>query len=182
MKTIETKAISADTWNDFVSLMQTDTQCSECWCLNHREQRGCATGILAQKKMQKLIEENKVGGLLAYQDQICIGWIAIDPISKLVGHDCQPSGKLNEWSIHCIFVKDGFRGQGISSELIRPAIEFAKSHGAKLISAFPIPSAKRSQFPVNKAEFSGRFSTYLKMGFIPSEEHSEFYQRMELKC
>lgn len=170
-----------DTWNDFSSLMQTDSQCSECWCLNHREPTGCPTGVIARDKMQKLTVANKVGGLLAYQDQKCVGWIAIDPMSDLVGHDCQPSGKPNEWSIHCIFIKDGHRGQGISSQLIKAAIEYARVNGANLVSAFPIPNENRNRFPVNEAEFSGRFSTYSKLNFKPVGEGSEFYQRMELE-
>lgn len=178
---IAVKKLTSDTWNDFVSLVQTDAQCSECWCLNHREPAGCPTGAAAQTKMQQLTTENKVGGLLAYQDQKCVGWIAIDPMTELVGHDCQSSGKPNEWSIHCIFVRDGFRGQGISTELIRAAIDFAKSKGAKLISAFPIPSVNRNRFPANEAEFSGRFSTYSKLGFKPVGTESEFYQRVELE-
>jgi GNAT superfamily N-acetyltransferase len=175
------RKLSSENWNDFASLMQTDAQCSDCWCLNHREPAGCPTGTAAQAKMKQLTAENKVGGLLAYQDQECVGWIAIDPMSELVGHDCQPAGKPNEWSIHCLFIKDGFRGQGISRQLITAAIEFAKSNGAKLISAFPIPEENRSRFPVNEAEFSGRLSTYSKFGFKPAGESSEFYQRMELE-
>jgi hypothetical protein len=79
--------LSAANWDDFVSLMQTDAQCSECWCLNHREAAGCPTGAAAQAKMQQLTTEKKVGGLLVYRDQECIGWIAIDPMADLVGHD-----------------------------------------------------------------------------------------------
>ncbi|MBL7671762.1 MAG: GNAT family N-acetyltransferase [Bdellovibrionaceae bacterium] len=172
--------LSSETWNDFVSLMSTDSQCTECWCLNHREPAGCPTGSAAKEKMQEMTDKKKVGGLLAYQDKECIGWIAVDPLAELVGHDCQPSGKPNEWSIHCIFVRDGFRGQGVSTDLIRAAIDFAKANGASLISAFPIPSENRKRFPVNEAEFSGRFSTYSKMGFKPVGESSDFYQRMEL--
>lgn len=178
---IVVKRLTSDTWSDFVLLMQTDKQCSDCWCLNHREPAGCPTSVAAQEKMQQLTTEDKVGGMLAYHDQECIGWIAIDPMTELVGHDCQPSGKPNEWSIHCLFIKDGFRGQGISRQLISAAIEFAKSNGAKLISAFPIPEENRSRFPVNEAEFSGRLSTYSKFGFRPAGEASEFYQRMELE-
>jgi GNAT superfamily N-acetyltransferase len=137
--------------------------------------------MAAQEKMKQLTDKNKVGGLLAYSGTDCVGWLSIDPMTEMVGHDCQSSAKPNEWSIHCIFVKDGFRGLGISSVLIRAAIKFAKSKGAMLISAFPIPSENRSRFPVNEAEFSGRFSTYSKMGFKPSGESSDFYQRMELE-
>lgn len=91
---ISIKNLTENTWEDFVSLMQTDAQCSECWCLNHRESAGCPTGAAAQTKMKQLTAENKVGGLLAYQDQECIGWIAIDPMAELIGHDCQPSGMI----------------------------------------------------------------------------------------
>lgn len=178
---IAVNRLTSDNWNDFVSLMQTDAQCSECWCLNHREPAGCPTGTAAQVKMQQLTTEKKVSGLLAYQDQKCVGWIAIDPMSELVGHDCQPTGQPDEWSIHCIFVRDGYRGQGISTELIGAAIAFAKSNGASLISAFPIPSENRNRFPVNEAEFSGRQSTYSKIGFTPVGVSSDFFQRMELK-
>lgn len=117
---------------------------------------------------------------MAYENQECIGWIAIDPMTELIGHDCQASAKPNEWSIHCIFVKDGFRGKGLSNKLISAAIEYAKDRAASIISAFPIPEEHREKFPANEAEFSGRFSTYSKMGFVPQGETSDFYKRMEL--
>jgi len=176
-----TNPLSESSWSDFVSLMQTDSQCSECWCLNHRESTGCPTGSVAQEKMKTLVSNGKAHGLLAYQNQECVGWVAIDPMSGLVGHDCQLTGKDDEWSIHCLFVKNGFRGQGISTLLVLAAIEYARSNGAKLISAFPIPNENRNRFPVNEAEFSGRFSTYSKLGFKPMGEASEFYHRMELE-
>jgi GNAT superfamily N-acetyltransferase len=103
-------------------------------------------------------------------------------MSELAGHDCKPSALPKEWSIHCIFIKEGFRGQGISQQLIESAIVFARSNGASLISAFPIPENNRSRFPVNQAEFSGRQTTYKKLGFKPSGQATDFYQRMELDC
>lgn len=173
--------LTTATWNGFESLMSTEPQCSECWCLNHREPAGCPTGVAAKNKMKMLVGENKVGGLLAYRDDECVGWIAVDPMSQLIGHDCQSSGKDHEWSIHCLFVKAGFRGQGISTRLINAALDYARTNGAKLISAFPIPQENRNRFPVNEAEFSGRFSTYSKLGFRAVGEPSEFYQRVELE-
>ena len=160
--------------------MKTDSQCNECWCLNHRAPAGCATGVEAQTKMNRLVDAQSVHGLLAFEENNPIGWIAVDPMAWLVGHDCQSTGKKDEWSIHCLYVKDGFRGKGISIQLITAAIDYAKSHGAKLISAFPIPHENRNKFPPNEAEFSGRFSTYSKMGFKAVAETSEFYQRVEL--
>lgn len=167
-------------WNDFVSLMQTDSQCAECYCLNHRMAPGCPTGEGAKREMANLVEKDEVGGLLAYLDGECIGWISVDPMTKMIGHDCQKSGKANEWAIHCIYVRGGHRGKGLSVELIRAAIAFAKENGAQLVSAFPIPTENREKFPVGEAEFSGRLSTYSRLGFVADGESSAFYQRMEL--
>lgn len=177
---IEVKPLLNTNWADFVRLMETDAQCSDCWCLNHREAPGCPTGLVAKERMQSLVSSGKAHGLLAYTNSECIAWIAIDPMTELVGHDCQSSGKENEWSIHCLFVKDGFRGKGISTQLVEAAIGFAKAKNAEWVSAFPIPAENRSNFPPNEAEFSGRFSTYEKLGFRVSDEPSEFYQRVEI--
>lgn len=178
---MDIKELTHETWSDFESLMKTDAQCSDCWCLNHREVAICPTGIEAQEKMQILTVKQKVHGLLAYQNQECIAWIAVDPMSELIGHDCHSTKKYQEWAIHCLFVKASFRGKGVSVELIQAAVEYAKNQGAKLISAFPIPEKSRARFPVNEAEFSGRFSTYEKLGFISAGEISDFYLRMELQ-
>ena len=178
---MKTLLLDENCWEDFVNLMKTDSECSDCWCLNHRVSvADVVTGDAAQGQMNQLVKQGKVTGLLGYLENECVGWIAIDPMSELYGHDCQASGKSNEWSIHCMFVKDGFRGQGISRDLIVAAVELAKLRGASLISAFPIPLDSVNQFPVNSAEFSGRFSSYSKLGFKPADKISHFYQRMEL--
>ncbi len=176
---MDIKNLDLTTWSDFVSLMQSDKQCSECWCLNHRKPEGCATGDAAKEEMKVLTTQHAAHGLLAYLGDVCIGWIAVDPIPELVGHDMRSTGKTGEWSIHCMFIRDRFRGKGISSQLIQAAVAYAKSNGASLISAFPIPHSNRERFPVGEAEFSGRFSTFQKLGFEPDGPSSDFYQRME---
>jgi GNAT superfamily N-acetyltransferase len=173
------KPLSSAAWKDFVSLMESDAQCVDCWCLNHRD-KDSTTGPLAKERMRQLVSAGEAKGLLAYRGANCVGWISVDPINTLHGHDCQDSGKESEWSIHCIFIKDGFRTLGISTRLITAAIEYARSNGAKIISAFPIPEEHRSRFPVNEAEFSGRYSTYAKLGFVTQQSFDNFYQRMEL--
>ncbi len=178
---IQIRQLSSETWHDFSVLMQGDAQCSECWCLNHREPTGCATGLAAKEKMRELTAERRTRGLLAYSGLDCVGWLAVDPMAELVGHDCHSSGQLGEWAIHCVFVKDSFRGKGLATTLIQAGVLFAKEQGASIVSAFPIPEVNRCRFPANVAEFSGRYSTFSKLGFRPEGEASEFYQRMELE-
>lgn len=176
------KSLTPDRWPDFVGLMQSDSQCNECWCLNHREPTGCPTGDAAKSRMQNIVRDREAHGLLAYEGSTCVGWLAIDSMATLKGHDCQATGKDGEWSIHCLFVKAGFRGKGISTAMIHAAIKYAYEQGAKIISAFPIPEINRLRFPEHEAEFSGRFSTFSKSGFRVHGEPGEFYQRMELEA
>ena len=68
----------------------------------------------------------------------------------------------------------------MSKLLIEAAVEFAKERGAQVVSAFPIPDQERQHFPAGEAEFGGRFSSFLKLGFTPVERLSKFYYRMEL--
>jgi GNAT superfamily N-acetyltransferase len=175
------KELNHVTWPHFVTLFESDKNCSECWCLNHRESAGCPTGAQAKEQMKILCDQDKVNGLLAFQEQSCVGWIAIDPMDRLFGHDCQSSGKAKEWAIHCIFVRHTHRNLGVSKSLIDGAISYAKDKGASLISAFPIPEKNHMKFPLHEAEFSGRLSSFLKLGFKPVKEISDFYLRMELE-
>lgn len=180
-KPMKIEQLTSTNWANFAELMSADPQCSQCWCLNHREpSAGCPTGVRARARMKQRVELAKVFGFLACRGEECVGWVAIDPVTELAGHDCLSAPQKGEWSIHCVFVKEGHRGCGLSSELIRAAIAFGRSKGATLISAFPIPTENRSQFPEHKAEFSGRLSTYLKLGFKPCGAPSSFYQRVEL--
>jgi GNAT superfamily N-acetyltransferase len=178
---IEIKKLDIKTWDGFVSLMEADIQCSECWCLNHRATQGCSTGLLAKNEMKTLTADGKVHGLLAYDEEKCIGWVAIDPMSEMIGHDLQSTGKDTEWTIHCLFIAEKYRSRGISTLLIQAATEYARSNGAKVVSAFPIPQDNRKKFPENEAEFSGRFSTYHKLGFRTDGDASDFYQRVVIE-
>ena len=171
-------------WNDFEKLFSGCEQCRECWCLNHRVlPADILTGEAAKLKMKGLVEEGKIGGFLAYVDQKCIAWVSVDPIQTQIGHDyviecgAIPSGA---WAIHCMYISPEFRGKGISKEIIAKAIDHALLNNATSVLAFPIPAKSRDQFPIDEAEFSGRYSTYKKLGFKDKKELNSFYQVMEL--
>jgi GNAT superfamily N-acetyltransferase len=45
---------------------------------------------------------------------------------------------LPVWSVFCVRVRPGFRGRGISLELVKGAVELARSHGAAGVEAVPV--------------------------------------------
>lgn len=178
---IEVRKLTQQNWPDFVQLMESDRQCRECWCLNHRVSADkVSVGQAARAEMQSLVAQEKVSGLLGYFQERCCAWISVDPMSVLAGHDCQGTARSQEWAIHCVYIDPSFRGRGFSRQLIQHAVNLAANQGASLVSAFPIPAVSRTSFPKDLAEFSGRESTYRALGFAPAGELSDFYQRYEL--
>lgn len=179
------KPLTSENWHDFEKLFSACEQCRECWCLNHRVRPSeVVTGEQAKAKMKSLLAAGQVGGLLGYVTDQCVAWLSVDALSTQCGHDYVTEGNSftpNTWTIHCVYIAPKCRGLGYSQELIRAGIEFAKSQGAKEVLVFPIPEETRAKFPEGEAEFSGRHSTFKKIGFIDKERLNDFYQVMQLE-
>jgi len=186
MKEYNIKELDDTLWNDLVILFKTDSQCSDCWCMNHRlSPEKVVTGETAKKELKLQIEQKMIYGLLAFDKNVCIGWCAVDPVTTQVGHDYVLESKSmsnSSWMIHCLYIHPNYRSKGISKLLISSAVDLAKKNGAKSLLSFPIPEENQNKFPKDEAEFSGRFSTYKKLGFEKKDRLSEFYEVMELNC
>lgn len=172
--------------NDLEALFSTSEECKECWCMNHRcTPAACPTGVDAASEFSKKLKLKEINGLIAYLDGKPVGWCAIDKTSTQIGHDFvleNPSEVSDQsWMIHCLYIHPDARGQGISKNLIKNAVEMARSNGATEVLAFPIPEKNTSNFPKNLAEFSGRFSTYKSFGFESERQLNDFYEKVSLK-
>ena len=66
------------------------------------------------------------------------------------------------WSIVCFFVDSGARGRGLSERMLRAAVAYARSRGARLVEAYPVDKAGRSH-PDDM--FFGAKSLYDRAGF-----------------
>lgn len=117
---------------------------SVCWCLSHRldsrtnrELAGPARG----EYVRKLCGRTIAPGVLAYSGDEVAGWAATAPRSEL---PFERSAKiphvddLPAWSIWCIRVRPGYRGQGISRVLLDGAVAYARSHGAPAVEGYPV--------------------------------------------
>ena len=50
----------------------------------------------------------------------------------------EPDTELDVWSLWCVRVRPGHRGEGISHALVKGAVEFARDGGAPAIEAYPV--------------------------------------------
>ncbi len=115
-----------------------------CWCLSYRipsklnnELRGPARG----EYVERLVRADPPPGVLAYDGDEPVGWAAVAPRvdtafarNRKIPH----VDDLPVWSLWCIRVRPGHRGQGISHALIAGAVEFARDRGAPAVEAYPL--------------------------------------------
>jgi len=117
---------------------------SVCWCLSHRldwktnrELAGPARG----EYVRKLCDRKIAPGVLAYSGDEVAGWAATAPRSELPFERSAKIPHVDDlpvWSIWCIRVRPGYRGQGISRVLLDGAVAYARSHGAPAVEGYPV--------------------------------------------
>jgi GNAT superfamily N-acetyltransferase len=115
-----------------------------CWCLSYRipskqnlELHGTARGDL----VKELVRQDPPPGVLAYDGDDVVGWAAVHPRSdtsfarnRRIPH----VDDLAVWSVWCIRVRPGHRGDGISHHLLRGAVDLARTYGAPAIEGYPV--------------------------------------------
>ena len=115
-----------------------------CWCLSHRVDSRTNQALSGRERgeyVRKLCRRKVPPGVLAYDgDEVC-GWAGIAPRAELPvarSTQIQAYDDLPVWSIFCVRVRPGFRGRGISLDLVRGAVELARSYGAPGVEAVPV--------------------------------------------
>jgi GNAT superfamily N-acetyltransferase len=85
--------------------------------------------------------ENGPLGVLAYDGDDVVGWAAVAPRAETTfarNRKIPHVDDLDVWSVWCIRVRPGHRGEGISHHLLAGAVEFARANGAVAIEGYPV--------------------------------------------
>lgn len=199
------RELSRETWFDLVKLFEQDRMTSQCFCLSHRVK---PEDLVIEKEAHDIMKEwvcpgpklrvlremdaedgptpasedmpVNVHGLLLYDDREPVGWISVDPLVMLPGHDAYKEARPGEWTIHCIFLLPKYRRKALSQSLIRGAMELARGKGASMVTAFPCPMEAEAGQPESLL-FGGRMKTFLELGFAPGRRLSNLYHCVEYK-
>ena len=114
-----------------------------CWCLSYRipsKENRALTGRARGQRVQQLMDEGPPG-VLAYDGDEVVGWAAVAPradTSFARNRKIPHVDDLAVWSVWCIRVRPGHRGEGISHHLLRGAVELARERGAPAIEGYPV--------------------------------------------
>ncbi|WP_372967066.1 GNAT family N-acetyltransferase [Microbacterium sp.] len=115
-----------------------------CFCLSYRigsKENVALRGQERADRVRELCRHDPPPGVIAYLDDEPVGWAALHPRrdtsfarNRLIPH----VDDLDVWSLWCIRVRPGHRGQGISHALVDGAIASATSRGAPAIEGYPV--------------------------------------------
>ncbi len=131
-------------WNDFEELFGEKGACGGCWCMSWRLKKSDfekQKGEENKNSMKNLVHQNKPVGVLAYIDGTPIGWCAVAPRSEYIRLNySRVLKKIDDepvWSITCLFLSKEYRRKGISTEVIKAAINYCKQNNIKIVEAYP---------------------------------------------
>jgi GNAT superfamily N-acetyltransferase len=170
------RPLTPDRWRDLETLFGNKGACAGCWCMWWRlphaqwlKQKGPGN----RTAMRRIVKAGEVPGLLAYADGSPVGWCALgsraDYPRLATSRTLKPIDDQPVWSITCFFVARAFRRRGVTVELLKAAVDFARRRGAGIVEGYPV-EPKKNQPDV--FVYTGLASAFLKAGFEEAARRS----------
>jgi GNAT superfamily N-acetyltransferase len=101
---------------------------------------------------------------LAFDGDLAVGWCQLTPREALPWLDREwRLKKVDEapvWSLSCLYVRKGYRRQGVTAALISAALEAGRHEGAPALEAYPFDADVSPS-----ASGTGYASTFARAGF-----------------
>jgi GNAT superfamily N-acetyltransferase len=164
------KPVTVDEWPALQQLFGPDGADGGCWCMWWRIKRSefdRNKGEGNRRALEAIIRSGEVPGLLAYLEGEPIGWCSVAPREAFPVLDRSPVLKRVDdqpvWSIVCFYIAPRYRRCGLNRLLIDAAVDYARSHGATIIEAYPVDSGTDG-FDAG-GSFTGLISTFREAGF-----------------
>ncbi|MGY1650736.1 GNAT family N-acetyltransferase [Geodermatophilus sp. SYSU D01119] len=144
---IEVLPATADRFDDVATMLGPKNPDSNvCWCLSHRVDSRTnreLVGPARREYVRELTTRPVAPGVLAYDGGEVVGWAAVAPRAELPFERSRKIPHVDDlpvWSLWCVRVRPGHRGQGIAHALLRGAVDYAASQGAPAVEGYPADS------------------------------------------
>ncbi|OGC85109.1 MAG: hypothetical protein A2W07_00845 [candidate division Zixibacteria bacterium RBG_16_43_9] len=175
---LEFHQVTSKRWKDLENLFGERGACAGCWCMFWRlsradwEKQG---GEKNRKALKKIIDSGEIPGILAYAGGKPVGWCSIAPRERFVRlENSRVLKRVDEksaWSVVCFFVTKTARKKGVTVELLKSAIGYAKKKGAKIVEGYPV-EPKKGKMP-DVFAYTGLASAFRQAGFKEVLRRSE---------
>ncbi len=164
--------LTLERWPALENLFGPLGACNGCWCMYWRtgsqyRERSPRTN---KNAFREVVRRGPPPGLLAFYGDLPVGWCQLTPRDALPWLDRTWRLKRIDgaavWSLSCFYIRKGHRKRGITSVLIRAAVEAARVAGASVLEAYPLDADLTPS-----ASGTGYASTFLREGFKVVARH-----------
>lgn len=189
--TSEVHRVTTDRLPDVAWLFGTHAGVNGCWCQAFTVSRseyhkGWTDGGNRARFEAAAAAPGPPIGLLAYRDDEPVGWCAVGPRDRYkaaigsrarIMRNRDPSEDDRVFFVSCLFVRVGYRGSGVTYDLLRSAIDLARELGAPAIEGWPRSGDNRQQSDL----YYGRESLFTEFGFSVVDRPSPHRAVMRLE-
>jgi len=166
------RPLTPELWPALEDLFGEHGAVNGCWCMYWRIGSEYRKRPRQENKTEfhEIVERGPAPGLLAFSEDLPVGWCQLTPRDALPWLDhtwrLKRIDDLPVWSISCLYVRKGHRRQGITSGLIAAALVAAKHAGAPTLEAYPLDANLTPS-----ASGTGYASTFKSAGFEVVARH-----------
>ncbi len=167
---LEFRKLTPSRWADFEDLFGSRGACGGCWCMWWRlTQRAfeAQKGARNRRAMKRLVEAGPAPGILAYHRKEPVGWCAVAPREEFPRLDrsriLKPVDDKPVWSVVCLFVRKDHRRQGVSTRLLKAAVDHVRKQGGQIVEGYAV-EPKRGKTP-DVFAYHGLADAYRRVGF-----------------
>ncbi|SEB60487.1 GNAT family N-acetyltransferase [Microbacterium hydrocarbonoxydans] len=175
MVTITTEVATVTRWDDVQHALTGGGDGASCQCIWPMLSNKDWNGTTTPQRTEMLRDEIAAGpppGLIVYVDGEAAGWIRIGPRAKharvprtriIAAATAEPFEDESVWAVTCFVVRREHRGSGLNAVLLRAAVDYARSSGARIIEGYPVDT--HGEKKRTNDLFHGTLSTFLSAGF-----------------
>ena len=177
MPTIRVEEASSAPWADVEHALTGGGDGATCWCqwftIPRTEFTASNPNTLRDLLRDEVTTSPLSPGLVAYVDDEAAAWVRVGPRTDqamllrtrvVAAGSAEPLDDPDAWAITCFVVRRDFRGLGLAKRLIEAGVEFAASHGARIIEAYPFDTELKPR-RVNEL-YVGTVSLFAGQGFV----------------
>ena len=160
------RPLTPDLWPALEDLFGRNGACSGCWCMYWRIGSAYRKRPREQNKaaFRDVVRHGPPPGLLAFESEVAVGWCQLTARAAVPWLErawrLKRVDDLPVWSLSCLYVRKGWRRQGVTAALIAAAVQAAKRANVPALEAYPLDA---DQSP--SASGTGYASTFARAGF-----------------
>ncbi len=147
---IRVRPATAGVFDDVATMLGPKNPTSSvCWCLSHRLDSRTNQSLIGPARgeyMRELCGRDVAPGVLAYLDDVVVGWAAIAPRAQVPFARSRKIPNVDElpvWSVWCVRVRPGYRRRGVARAVLRGAVDYARKRGAPAIEGYPVDNQRQ---------------------------------------